>query len=51
MYPIFMTLAATLLIAFGVSESDGIAPLWLALIIFGGAVFGHLITEALNRDQ
>ena len=33
MYPIFMTLAATLLIAFGVSESD-IAPLWLGLIIF-----------------
>ena len=50
MYPIIMTLVATLLIWFGVSESD-IAPLWLGFIIFGGAVFGHLITEALNSDQ
>ncbi len=53
MYKIAMTFTATALIWFAIGETDthGLAPIWLAMIIFGGAVLGHVITEALNEEE
>jgi hypothetical protein len=47
MYYVLMTTVAILFTAFGVHHSDG-GVMYTAMCIFGGVLFGHVLTEALN---
>lgn len=53
MYHILMTIASIVIIIIGkdLGEHNGPAVVWTALMVFGGAMLGHVITDALDRDQ
>ena len=52
MYSIIMTAAALTLINFAAGEANtyGFAPLWVAIIAFGGSIIGHVITNVLDAE-
>ena len=47
MYYVLMTTVSVLFTAFGVCNFDG-GVLYTIPCIFGGVLFGHVLTEALN---
>ena len=47
MYYVFMTFLACLASVFGINGIDG-GWYYTALCVFGGVLFGHVLTEALN---
>lgn len=53
MYHILMTIASVAIIIIGkdLGEQNGPAIVWSTFMIFGGAILGHVITDALDHDQ
>lgn len=50
MYYVFISLASATALFAGFSYSDGV-PLWNFVIAVGGFYLGHVVTEALNKQE
>ena len=50
MYYVIMSLASAFTLFAGFSFSDG-KPLWEFVIAIGGFYLGHVVTEALNKQE
>lgn len=50
MYYVFISLASAIALFAGFSYSDGV-PLWNFVIAVGGFYLGHVVTEALNKQE